>query len=152
MKNIQELDSLIQVKPLEYDYFIYTKNSEKRSSNVLNIFKKSKIKIKNLIELQFEDTQTPKIRTIGSRYVITCPYRHVLMGIKSIFDLLHNLHFKINDKVCIDITGTDVPYFFHLLKTLKFKKMLSKIDLVYTEPETYKKTSNKFIFPRELEM
>jgi hypothetical protein len=148
MTNTQELNSLLEIAKLEYDYFIYAKNPEKRSSNALNILQSSEVKLNNIIELKFEDAESSKIIKTIDHNVITCPYRYVLAGTASILELLNELQFSNDDKICIDITGIDAPYLFHLLKVIKAKKMISKIDLIYTAPETYKKNTAGYVFSK----
>lgn len=150
MTHVFELEHFLNSDKTEFNYFIYGKNSEIRSTEALDILKKKSTNIDKIITLNFidSDQSTYKISgdsgTFGS---VKCPFRDPIKGVNSLLQLVEDMG-GINklSKICLDVTAIESPYIFHLLKILKLKMEITKITVLYTAPLTYKKIGDSFLF------
>jgi len=149
---IVPLENYLNQHPSQWDVLIASGSFEERCIRSSEIFHNNNIKIRKSIIFNFQETDPENkkeffIKIIKSNLYHTSNEVHIFdapsvshpkNGIKKFFNFVEKNDVILSDrKIIIDITVIPKAYFFLLIKVLKEKYDVKKIDIIYTEPEKY---------------
>jgi len=149
MSLIFELEKYLEVELPSYDLFIFGKNSEQRSHVGKDILNKFKISITTEVLVTFSNITSASINKTNNVTEIILPHIDLVGGIKFLMDACDSLvKLDANKRICLDMTTFDAPHIFFLLKYMKYKLSLNKIDIIYTAPLTYRRDQGGYNFSK----